>query len=513
MRRLLLRVRSLGFSPAIVLLLVLLAAAPAKAQVPEREPDEVLTGTITGADHQRYLRAPFTLPEGTERLVVAFDFDRREDRTVIDLGIEDPNGFRGASGGNKASFTIAQSDATPSYLPGPLPPGEWALALAVPNIRQDVTASWTARLWFLRGGEAEWLPSPTAGRGPGWYRGDLHLHTGHSDGSCDSMSGGRVPCPLFRTIEQAAERGLDFVAVTEHNTSSHAAGLRELAPSFDRMLLIPAREVTTFHGHFNVFGITSALDFRIAPNIDNSFERIAEEVHARGGLVAINHPRLPSGEICMGCGWTMPEADLAYADAVEAVNGASSGAATGGFEGPVSGIPFWLDALRSGTRLTAIGSSDNHDPAREGAGAIGVPATVVFAADLSQGAILQAIRDGRAFIDVTGIGDLHLDFVASAAGAEVGMGGDLLANAGTPVRIAADVAVPSRGTLELRRGDELVQALPVEGGRSKYNLNLTTGGREQHVWLVLRDEDGSLLGMSNTVRILADEEQVNEGLR
>jgi hypothetical protein len=505
MQELLLRRRSPAFVLAIVFLLAMLAVMPARAQegaqLPEREPDEVITGTITAADHQRYLRAPFTLPEGTERLVVAFDYDRREDRTVIDLGIDDPNGFRGASGGNKASFTIAQSDATPSYLAGPLPPGEWALAVAVPNIREGVSARWSAKLWFLRGAEAEWLPSPTKSRGPGWFRGDLHLHTGHSDASCDSQSGERVPCPLFRTMEQASERGLDFVAVTEHNTSSHAAALRELSPYFDRMLIIPAREVTTFYGHFNVFGITSPLDFRIAPNIDNSFERIADEVHARGGIVAINHPRLPSGEICMGCGWTMPEADLAHADAVEAVNGASSGAATGGVEGPVSGIPFWLDALRSGKGLTAIGSSDNHDPSREGRDAIGAVTTVVFAADLTQAAILQGIRDGRAFIDMTGTGDVHLDFVATAAGAEAAMGGDLPVDAGTPVRIAADVAAPAGATLELRRGGELLQALPVERGRSLHNLSLPAGAGEQNVWLALRDKEGALLAMSNAVRI------------
>src|SRR5690606_12073212 len=133
--------------------------------------------------------------------------------------------------------------------------------------RKGVTARWTARLWFLEGAEAQVLPSPTEGRGPGWYRGDLHLHSAHSDGSCDSIAGRRVPCPLYRTLEAARQRGLDFVAVTEHNTTSHAAALRELAPYFDRMLLIPGREVTTFHGHFNVFGITSPIDFRIAEGV------------------------------------------------------------------------------------------------------------------------------------------------------------------------------------------------------------------------------------------------------
>jgi hypothetical protein len=36
---------------------------------------------------------------------------------------------------------------------------------------------------------------------PGWYRGDLHMHTVHSAGSCASQRGQRVPCPLFLTAK------------------------------------------------------------------------------------------------------------------------------------------------------------------------------------------------------------------------------------------------------------------------------------------------------------------------
>ena len=495
------RLRAVG--PAMFFVAALLVAAPALAQVPERAPDEVLTGTITHDDHQRYLRVPFTLPEGSGRLVVAFDYEGRDQKTVIDLGIEDPNGFRGASGGNKASFTIAPSDATPSYLPGPLPPGEWALALAVPNIRQGVTATWTAKLWFLKGAEAEWLPSPTIGRGPGWYRGDLHLHSGHSDGSCDSMSGARAPCPLYRTLEAAAERKLDFVAVTEHNSSSHAAALRELTPYFDRMLLIPAREITTFHGHFNVFGVTSPLDFRIAPGISNSFVSIVEQVHELGGIVSINHPALPSGEICMGCGWTMPDVDLARVDAVEAVNG-SAAASGGGAEGAVSGLPFWLAALEDGHRLTAIGSSDNHDPARTGPGAVGVPTTVVFAADLSQPAIFQGIRDGRVFIDATGEGRAHLDFTASAGGATAAMGGTIRLAAASPLVIEAKVKAPENATLELYDAGERIEAASLALSQDVHVFEVPATAGRRWLWLALRNEAGELLAMSNAVVVEVD---------
>lgn len=497
------RARAFGPAPRWYLaLFLILLAGPAIAQVPEREPDRVLAGAITRADHQTYVRAPFTLPQGTERLVVAFDYDGREERTVIDLGIEDPNGFRGASGGNKASFTIARSDATPSYLPGPLVPGEWALALAVPNIREGVTATWKARLWFVRGAEAQWLPDAPQARGPGWFRGDLHLHSGHSDGSCDSRSGSRVPCPAYRSIEAAAARDLDFVAITEHNTTSHAASLRELAPYFDDMLLIPGREITTFQGHFNVLGVTSWLDFRIAPGVDNSFAAIAGQVRALGGLVSINHPGLPSGEMCMGCGWTMPGADLAEVDAVEVVNG-SSAAAGGGPEGPVAGFAFWLDALAAGHRLAAIGGSDNHDPARSGDGAIGSPTTVVYAEGLSQPAILDAIRQGRSFIDISGAGAVHLDFTLRAGERSASMGGRLTASSTAALELAADVRAPTGTLLEVMAGDRMIATRSIEQS-GVHSFSLPSSSATRPVWLKLRALTGGLLAASSAVLVEID---------
>lgn len=484
------------FGPAVVLWLFLVSLwpAPAAARNPARAPDIELRGTITRADHQRYLRAPFTMPDGVDRLVVAFEYDQRDQKTVIDLGIVDPQGFRGASGGNKPSFTIARADATPSYLPGPLIPGQWALALAVPNIRKSVTANWTARIWLLRGAEAQALPSPTEGRGPGWYRGDLHLHSGHSDGSCTNMREIRVPCPLYRTLDAARARSLDFVALTEHNTMSQAATLRELAPFHDSMLLIPGREMTTFHGHFNIFGITSEVDFSLAEGIDNSFGKIADRVHALGGIVSVNHPRLPSGEICMGCGWTMPGFDWSKIDAVEAINGGSPF----GIEGPLAGTPFWLDGLRAGHAVAAIGASDNHDPAKTGFGAVGVPATVVFARDLSQAAILDGIRKGRAFIDLTGEGSVHLDYIVRAGRIQAPMGGQL--RGGGVLSLSAEARGPAGTILEIVDGTELLVRQPLAEGAAR-TVTLAARPGRRIIRAQLRGADGALLALGNAVLI------------
>ena len=484
---------------------VLLHAAAA-AQVPAREPDRILTGAITGKDHQRYLRVPFAVPSGVSRLVVAFDHDHRAERTVIDLAVEDQDGLRGASGGNKAVVTIGRSDATPSYQAGPIRAGTWHLALAIPNIRQGVTAHWTARLWFLKDREGEALPAAVVNRGPGWYRGDLHLHTGHSDGSCASQANTRVPCPLFRTLEAASARGLDFVMLTEHNSISHHQPMREAQPWFDKLLLIPAREITTFYGHFNIFGVVEPIDFRIAPGSGITFNTIADRVHDLGGLVAINHPGMPSGEMCMGCGWTMPGVDPAKVDVVEAINGSSISGSDGQAEGPLSGLRFWTGWLAKGQAAAAIGASDNHDPDRapDALGAIGGPATVVHANGLTTAAILDALKRGRAFIDLTGDPSNRLDVTLHGGRRSAAMGGTLPIETGQPVELEVAYTAPQGATIEVYEGELTapiaVRASPGTGAQSlRLPIGFAPGTRAFHIRI--RGSAGALLLLSNPVRV------------
>lgn len=392
-----------------------LAATLALLATPAAAETVTLTGVMTGVDHQTYREVPFRVPAGTTSVTVAFAYDGKDQRSVIDLGIRDPQRFRGWSGGNKARFTLTETWATPSYLPGPLPAGEWKLILGAPNLRKDARAAYTATITLDRDATFHGFAEAPLKAGPGWYRGDLHLHTGHSDGSCASRAGRRVPCPLFKTLDAAVARGLDFVAVTEHNTTSHMQDLAGLQPAYDDLLLIPGREITTFQGHANVFGTTAPLDFQLGGPRAPDMGRILDQVAAAGGLLSINHPGLPSGEACMGCGWTA-KTDFDRVPLIEAINGTISG-------GPLSGVPFWEAQLNAGRRITAIGGSDNHDATLTGARGVGTPTTVVWAENLSQDAILAGLRTGRVFVDVQGTRARQLDIAFEGDTRSVPMGG------------------------------------------------------------------------------------------
>lgn len=476
-------------------LVLLLLASPALAQT--GKPDLVLTGEITGADHQTYKPVTFQVPAGVTRLAVAFDYTGRENRTVVDLGLLDPVRFRGWSGGNKKSFFLSTEAATASYLPGPLPAGRWTLLLGVPNARPNSKATFEAKVWFQRSPAPPPAELPKAAT-PGWYRGDLHMHTAHSDGGCVTGDAPRAPCPVYRTVLAAQAAGLDFIAVTDHNTTSEADALAELQPSFPNLLLMTGREVTTFQGHANVFGPTAFIDFRLGSKSVPTIRALQQAVKAAGGVFSINHPAVPSGEICMGCGWTAKDTDYDAVQAIEVANGGNE-KALGGFEGVLSGAPFWEAQLNQGRRITAIGGSDNHDAGipHDKPSAVGRPATVIHAEGLSPEALLAGLRAGRVFIDLDGTRDRMLDLTARTGGAEAVMGGVLPVKPGQAVTFQAVVAGVDAPRLEIVRDGKVI-ATPIDA-EGRFQVIPETSG---WVRLNVRDTAGRLLLIGNPVYLV-----------
>ena len=88
----------------------------------------------------------------------------------------------------------------------------------------------------------------------------------------------------------AAGRGLDFLAVTDHNTVSHHG---ELGPAGRHagIQLVAGQEVTTGFGHANAFGDIGWVDFRQPATV------WLDAVEADGGLLSVNHP------LAADCAW------------------------------------------------------------------------------------------------------------------------------------------------------------------------------------------------------------------
>ena len=365
-------------------------------------PDLTLSLEITHADHQKYRTLAFEVPNGIERLSVETNFSQKEQKTVIDLGLLDSSGkIVGWSGGNKDRFTVSAIDATPSFSPHIINSGRWQLLLGIPNIREGVTSTFQAKIYFSSSvnspSSPQWV-SPVLNSNPGWYRGDLHLHSGHSDGSCKNSSASQeIPCPVFLIAQKANELKLDFISLSDHNTVSQANSIRELQPYYDHLLMIPSRELTSFFGHANLIGNLDSFDFMANDSINGWINPLREiQNKPFPAFVSINHPNFPNGEICMGCGWTFDpkvlEQDLIQG--VEVANGDDVGTV-------FSGLPFWLHLLEEGRRLTAVAGSDNHhvDQSEKNRGFLARPTNVVFAHELSTQAITSALTHGHSYID------------------------------------------------------------------------------------------------------------------
>ena len=225
------------------------------------------------------------VPPGTRTLEVRLRYDRQAG--VLDLGCLGPAGFRGWSGGARDRFVIGAAEATPGYLPGELEPGLWRVIIGLYQVPLDgldwEIVAQTAGQGGLGPEPAADPPPPAIERpvprplpaSPGrrWWAGDLHTHTVHSDGVLTVAELARL----------ARGNGLDFIAVTDHNTVSHHPELAAAAGRYG-ITLIPGQEVTTSHGHANALGDIGWVDFREPPMAWLAATR------DRGGLLSVNHP-------------------------------------------------------------------------------------------------------------------------------------------------------------------------------------------------------------------------------
>ncbi len=228
---------------------------------------------------------PVEVPPGACALRVRLEY---EPGGILDLGCLGPSGFRGWSGGVRRSFVIAAGAATPGYLPGELEPGTWQVVIGLYKVPPGGTGYRLLAETSATPGELAPEPAgqpvpPMADRPPArelpasagrrWLAGDLHSHTVHSDG--------KLTVPELARL--AVRQGLDYLAITDHNTVSHHAELPAAAAAHG-VTLLPGQEVTTPDGHAGALGDVGWIDFREHP------DRWLEATERSGGLLSVNHP-------------------------------------------------------------------------------------------------------------------------------------------------------------------------------------------------------------------------------
>lgn len=418
-----------------------------------RDGDETLV--IEGylePDPPDWVYLPVEVPDGVTELAVHYSYDRPDPppgapENRLDIGIfdargHDPSaetiGFRGWSGGARDSFRISPAAATPGYVPGPIHAGTWHIVLG-PYTVAPAGLTYRVEVTLRRGPvDAPFVdaPAPTRARGRGraWYRGDLHLHTVHSDGQWE-------PAELVAAVRTA---GLDFMVSTEHNTST-AGGIWGRHAHAD-LLIIDGEEITTRNGHYVAAGLPPGtwIDWRYRAR-DGVLERYLDRIHQYGALAIAAHPFCPF----VGCAQKF---DLAAFDAVEVWNGPW----TPDDEATLLRWDASLVAMsRAGRWLPAVGGSDSHHREQ----AVGLAQTVVLADELSRSAVLEGIRAGRAY--VTGAADVEVGFRATAGALVAELGERLSVSPETEVRVELTLRGVEGAVVSLITDRGTIGALPL----------------------------------------------------
>lgn len=455
-----------------------------------------LSGTLSAADSGHYRMLSFQVPEGTRRLSVRLDPAGKPKALFVSLGLYGPLAYRGMG---RTEFSVSESEATSPFLPGPIEPGEWKILLAAAQVPAG------ARWDFKIGIDLDTRLDPPKGvvlrPGPAWFTGELHSHTGHSDGACLSQNGHAVPCPTFKLVEAAAARGLDFLAITDHNTSATFNEMGFMQPYYDRMLLVRGREMTTFGGHANVWGTAEPVEFRVGYE-GRTANDFLDSAHAAGGIVSINHPHWPYDARCPGCGWAWKDqTDFARVDGIEVVNGYRQ--ENSWFKAPPgNGVPFWEEQVARGYRITALGGGDDH----EGGTGLphsgpGRPSNVIYARELSERALLEAISAGHVYVRAEGPDGPIVQLEATRGAQTAIMGDDLNPEPGERVRFRVTVE-KSQGAQAVvfydgRALDDATWTIDADRWSKEFDRAIA-GGRH---WLrvEVRDQGGTPLAITNPV--------------
>jgi len=231
---------------------------------------------------------------------------------------------------------------------------------------------------------------------PGWYVGDLHLHTEYSH---DSNT------PLAAYIPAAQDAGLDFLCITDHDVFEAPF---DPAWNQDKLLLIPGIEWGGGGGHANMWGIRTLND--AASNDPDDIRRSWRLARLQGGVQSLNH-----------YGAEKESWDLLFSaapDLLDALDVIEIWNLMWLFmtETNEPSIALWEQLLSEGRRIGAVGGSDAHFVPGMRLG----PSTVVWAESLSVPGILDGIRRGRTYITqadfLTFTGRPELDFRVDADG-------------------------------------------------------------------------------------------------
>jgi len=272
---------------------------------------------------------------------------------------------------------------------------------------------------LLAGTASDVMPDRRPPRRGGYLvlQADLHVHSFLGDG---------VLWPWDLAIE-ARRRGLDVIAITNHNQIVAARIGRFFANRMAAPLVLVGEEITAPDYHL------IALDIREAVSGERPVERAIADVHSQRGVAIAAHP-------------TRRFRPAYGAAALRELDGAEVAHPLTYSRGPDELREFFARLRLVRGRAAAVGSSDYHAFA-----SLGACRTYVFASEKSEAAVVEALRQGRTVaFDVEGVAHGDPELIALLR-TPVGIPGDPPAIRWLAIAGRISALLGAAGLLLLRR--------------------------------------------------------------
>jgi len=189
---------------------------------------------------------------------------------------------------------------------------------------------------------------------------DFHVHTCYSRDSSITLK---------EVVAYSKKRGLDGVAITDHNTVKGALKLKT-----HDIIVVPGIEVSTLNGHLLGINVTTPIPAKL------SIEETIQRIHDAGGIAVAPHPTAFYK--------SPPSRSVSSYDAVEVMNASSV---------PFSVLTYFDKRFADSLGLPQTGGSDSHYAPEIGS------AYTVVEADPDVDEIVDAIKRGAVVPQGSGI--------------------------------------------------------------------------------------------------------------
>jgi hypothetical protein len=298
-----------------------------------------------------------------------------------------------------------------------------------------------------------------------------------------SSESGDASASLQDNVDLAHTRGLDFINGSDHNTISQHALIAAQQPSWP-ILVMRSSEITTYSGHANGVGIHDYVDHRLGYQ-GRTMANIFDDVAAQGGALIVNHPATDLGTSCLGCAWK-------HVDDVPWDEAAGMEMLTAGYDigEPVFTplvVSLWDQLEDAGHRIAAVGGSDDHSGANQGGidpAEVGSPCTLVLADNLSEAAIVDALKHHHTAVQLHGPEDPFVELTMTNGDGTTAEVGDDVTGVKT-ANMTIHVTTGNGSFAQIwRDGEQIAQiAVDADDFTGTYSDN-TTGDHRYRVELV-----------------------------